>query len=401
MNVGRLLTATEVRSAQRYWHVVQNDEALRIYPKQYTHKVVGIVWSTMAQFGTWFGNAGYLPYGIQLLPLTSISEQRDNLQWVNEMYDPLSRACGKDFKCTLDGWSFLSLAMLATVGHRDTAMVSLNELPAEAYESAGGNGHSKTNTLWYIATRPKVGKPVKMTEYDIRGQGEKRPAPSFVLTDCYRPGTCTDEVLDKSAGKYTCRERMQFLIDDLHNSQWGACATVAGIEFPNECGHCDPSLEDGKTQHANKTDTGPDGEPDFDNDSKMCPPCSKEQCSSDLNRCPASEHVFVCTEGSNTGGCSGHPWPTDQGNCNACCEMTECYKWKDEEAGKVGLDFDLSHCPPCEKSICYGNLNQCPIHDAPFLCMEGTSIGGCSSVPWDVTSVGADCASCCQVTIDC
>eukprot|EP00525_Craspedostauros_australis_P010011 CAMPEP_0198119368 /NCGR_PEP_ID=MMETSP1442-20131203/25354_1 /TAXON_ID= /ORGANISM="Craspedostauros australis, Strain CCMP3328" /LENGTH=53 /DNA_ID=CAMNT_0043777819 /DNA_START=20 /DNA_END=178 /DNA_ORIENTATION=- len=53
MNVGRLLTATEVRSAQRYWHVVQNDEALRIYPKQYTHKVVGIVWSTMAQFGTW------------------------------------------------------------------------------------------------------------------------------------------------------------------------------------------------------------------------------------------------------------------------------------------------------------------------------------------------------------
>jgi endoglucanase Acf2 len=40
----------------------------------------------MAQFGTWFGAAPYLPYGIQLLPLTPISEDRDGLDWVNEVH---------------------------------------------------------------------------------------------------------------------------------------------------------------------------------------------------------------------------------------------------------------------------------------------------------------------------
>jgi hypothetical protein len=51
---GRLLMTTEVRSAHRYWHVKSNP-ALRVYPDIYQPKVVGMLWSTLAQQQTWFG----------------------------------------------------------------------------------------------------------------------------------------------------------------------------------------------------------------------------------------------------------------------------------------------------------------------------------------------------------
>jgi hypothetical protein len=47
--VGRLLTATEIRSADRYWHVRQTGPKSGIYPPQYKPMVVGIMWNMMAQ----------------------------------------------------------------------------------------------------------------------------------------------------------------------------------------------------------------------------------------------------------------------------------------------------------------------------------------------------------------
>ena len=48
-DVGRLLTATELRSADRYWHVRQNGERTGIYPSEYKPFAVGIMWNMMAQ----------------------------------------------------------------------------------------------------------------------------------------------------------------------------------------------------------------------------------------------------------------------------------------------------------------------------------------------------------------
>jgi endo-1,3(4)-beta-glucanase len=92
MKVGQLMTATEIRCTQKYWHVLQNVPSERIYNEIYDVNVVGIIWTSMVQFGTWFGSAPFLPYGIQLLPLRPISEQRDDLRWVNEMYYLFSKA---------------------------------------------------------------------------------------------------------------------------------------------------------------------------------------------------------------------------------------------------------------------------------------------------------------------
>jgi hypothetical protein len=394
--VGLLLTATELRSANRYWHVMQNDESKRIYPEVYDANVIGILWSTMAQFGTWFGAAPYLPYGIQLLPLTSISEERDDLAWANEMYYPFSKACAGDFECTRDGWVVLELAILATVGYPEVAANRLDELLEDTYESAGGNGHSKTNSLWYIATRPNVQSPIWLDDSDWNS-ARHRPAPVFTLTDCHTPETCTDQVLDSKVGKFTCRERIDWLMTTNKQSQWEACERVGSVEFPHECGRCDPNRGMKKASSVNVTAQ------DFH---LICPPCSPDECASDLNRCPVYENTFVCSQGASYGGCSGEPWSVDGVQCNKCCEMTQCHKLRDEEANKVLSKIDQvptnkNTCPPCAPSVCYGTLNQCSVHSAPYLCVNGTSIGGCSVRPWDVSEETSACHECCEVTADC
>jgi endo-1,3(4)-beta-glucanase len=166
--IGLTLTATEIRSTQKYWQVRQNvEDSEKIYPGAYTASVVGILWETFAQFTTWFGNAPYLIYGIQLLPLTPISEARDGLEWANEIYGPLSQSC--NLACISEGWSIQVNAILATIGHVQEAIDGIIGVPSSAYEHAGGNGHSKTNSLWYIATRPNPDIPAFQSEVEDLG----------------------------------------------------------------------------------------------------------------------------------------------------------------------------------------------------------------------------------------
>ena len=397
--VGLMMASTELRSANRYWHILKNDESRLVFPKVYEASVVGILWSMMAQFGTWFGPAPFLPYGIQLLPLTTISEERDNIEWVNEIYYPFSRACSDNFDCVTSGWVVLVLSTLATAGHADLAASRVEELPDDTYESAGGNGHSKSNTLWYIATRPDVSNPIPLDHSGWNNEGPNRPAPSFVLSDCHAPETCTSQVLDRMAGTFSCRERISWLMTAMKKSQWEACEQVASIEFPAQCGACDPNhsteiVED--VEHSNKLNVT----------NEQCPPCTQEECASELNRCPLYERTFVCSKGSSYGGCSGEPWITNGIQCNACCEMTQCHKKRDTEAKKVlsstevVVEKEKSSCPPCPPSVCYGTLNQCPLHSAPFLCLNGTSIGGCSVRPWSV-GPSSPCSECCEVKPNC
>lgn len=400
LKVGQLLTATEIRSAQKYWHIKLNNRTEAMVPKEYTNNVVGMVWSTMIQFGTWFGAAPYLPYGIQLLPLTPISEARDELDWVNEMYYPFSRACADFHQCTESGWAILQLAILATVGYPEEAAARVKELLPDSYENAGGNGQSKSNTLWYIATRPIVKNPVPIDQSDVRGSNETRPAPIFVLSDCHKPETCTADVLDRKAGAYTCRERITWLITSVGSSQWEACSTVGG-EYQDSCGPCVPGPEVPSNETSTQSPTIP---AENSKDSLQCEPCTVEQCNSDLNRCPAFDRTFVCTHGPSKGGCSNSEWTLRHDQCTSCCEMTTCQKLKDEEAKKVTKDgnpLDPPKCPPCKPSICYGKVNQCPLHTAPYICLEGFSVGGCSATPWDTNSDIGQCTECCEITVTC
>ena len=113
----------------------------------------------MAQFQTWFGSAPYLAIGIQLMPITVASEGRDQLDWAKEMYPSFEESCGAEDVCVDQGWSVLMAAVLASIGHRDKALKHLLAIPASAFLSAGGNGHSLSNSIWYVSTRPDVEDP--------------------------------------------------------------------------------------------------------------------------------------------------------------------------------------------------------------------------------------------------
>lgn len=380
-NVGRLLLATEIRSTDRYWHVRLKNETLLVYPAEYTHNVVGMLWNTMAQFQTWFGNAPYLPYGIQLLPITAISEQRDDPAWLEEMYVPFAEACNEATACETDGWSVLQLAVLAAVGHFEMALERTQALSADVFESAGGNGHSRSNTIWFIATRPDI-EPIVLPKSDSNTSDETSSTSDdkvYELTDCNLPGKCTDSALDADADGFTCRERITWLIQTLGKSQSHACAQVGGIEFPSECGAC----------------STPGGEIDnsIDKIDSHCPPCTDEICNSDLNRCPIYERTFLCTHGPSAGGCQGYPWP-EEPQCAKCCETTKCPRKVIIPVKKV---IDPSVCPPCTPDVCRKSL--CPPNVDPYFCSQGPAAGGCSPRPWDLAA--RDCKQCCTVMEGC
>lgn len=157
-DIGRLLMATEVRSTQTYWHVQAPDTkgVSRIYPEAYQPKVIGMMWSMLAQLQTWFGNEEWKSYGIQLMPITPASELRDTGSWMAEMLPRMTASCTKDKDCLQSGWAVLIYTCLGVTGHWKEAWRGLNGMNATFFEDAGGNGHSLSNSLWYVATRPFV-----------------------------------------------------------------------------------------------------------------------------------------------------------------------------------------------------------------------------------------------------
>jgi hypothetical protein len=423
MNLGKLMAATEIRSTHWYWQVRKDDQEKQIYPQSYEHNVVGILWSTMAQFGTWFGNSPHFIYGIQLLPLTPIAEYRDDLSWINEMYYPLSQACYFSVECSTSGWAILQLAVLATVGYPEVALPRVQELNRDAFLTAGGNGQSKTNTLWYISTRPPVEDPVPLDNTDLPESNANRPSPPPApLTDCLVPETCTDDVLDSDADGYSCRQRMLYLITQAGFTERDACSLVARDEHPDPCGPCDP---DGSIE------VNP---PEREAELLECPPCTEQQCSNGLNEC-SSPFSFVCSSGARVGECSAASiWEVEDDSCTACCEITEaCLSATSDAPTAVptvesvpassaptsqpvdngeGETDEISEaptlqtgggtgfgCPPCDDTVCL-SLGKCSSND-PFVCTDGQAVGGCSSSPWvDSSGPTSVCSQCCDLT-DC
>lgn len=388
--VGKLMTASELRSAQKYYHVRRGDD-IKIYPDKYTPHVIGIMWQTMAQFQTWFGNSPFLPIGIQLLPLTPIAGQRDDIGWAKAMYPSLEEACISNQICEAQGWSVLQLGALATVGHGRLALSRARLLPSIVFESAGGNGHSMSNTLWYIATRAPVADPLPLGDTSTvpQGSGHNNTFPEeSVLMDCYMPETCSDYVLDTIVQGYTCRQRIQWLIQAQGKSQKDACVQVASVEAPVQCGKCNPL--------ANYNETLKHAEEEAEEAARRCPPCTYKQCHSDLNRCPLYERTYVCTAGPNIGGCADSPWLSEPGICTQCCDLTNCPRISPLDLPTKQADETEESCPVCSEEDCESsNGKLCPIQVAPFLCIDGMSKGGCSPWPW--SSHDGQCQRCCKV----
>ena len=61
-NFGRLLLATEIRSAKKYWHIMNDSD---VYPEEFKgNKMVGVLWDTKVEYSTWFGDKIEFIHGI-------------------------------------------------------------------------------------------------------------------------------------------------------------------------------------------------------------------------------------------------------------------------------------------------------------------------------------------------
>jgi endo-1,3(4)-beta-glucanase len=153
-DAGQLLTATELRATNRYWHVWSSDTHKTTYPDAYKQPVVGMLYDTMATFQTWFAPWAVVSYGIQLMPFTAVAEKRDDPEWAKVLYPLYEEACktAGDF-CIENGWSILQAGLRAEAGDHEEALEQTMAIAPEVFSSDGGNGNSLSNMIWFIATR--------------------------------------------------------------------------------------------------------------------------------------------------------------------------------------------------------------------------------------------------------
>ena len=142
-NLGRILRAMEVASAQAYWQV---PDASAIYAAPFKgNHAVGILWQTKADFTTFFGtNPAYI-YGIQMMPFTPATEDLVARAWIADAATQMAAAAAS---ATSDGWKGF-MTMAKAVIDPTTAWTEARQLGS--YD----DGNSQTNTLYWIATRPK------------------------------------------------------------------------------------------------------------------------------------------------------------------------------------------------------------------------------------------------------
>ena len=231
-----------------------------------------------------------------------VSERRDELECSKELYPSFAKSCADMPDCRGQGWGILQ--------HAKVAIQYAESLADEAFTSAGDNGHSLTNTIWYYATRLST-DPLAVKEESVNKPSVSNKVEDGV-TDCDCPKTCTAEALDSKARGFTCGTRISWLVTELNMPERDSCSKVAGVQFTDVCAGCDPDWC-----------IPPRVSPTHQSDS--CPPCSKEQCKSTLNKCPPLNAPFMCLDGANKGGCSTTPWRLGDiggSNCNVCCEVT-------------------------------------------------------------------------------
>lgn len=202
---------------------------------------------------------------------------------------------------------------MATIGHKSLALNRTLELPSDVFTSAGGSGHSLTNTLYYISTLPEVKEPMPLVPPTPSPKSGGVPLPEEEAIDCGCPDTCTpSRTLPNMAGDYSCHDRIKWLIDTENEDTRSACRQIGQTEYPDQCGGCDPD----------RCAVSPSSEAEAEDG--MCGPCSSEVCQSNMNKCQVNTAPYLCFDGPSKGGCSATPWINKQENgfCFKCCKLS-------------------------------------------------------------------------------
>lgn len=139
--LSRVLLAMEIDATQVYWQVDDEDG---IYPAPFSdYHAVGVLWGTKVDATTFFGGNPEFVYGIQIIPVTPISEALLEPRWITDAWPQMSAAAASAGQ----GWRGLLYMAHAQID------------PAAAWNEADtltdyDDGNSETSTLYWLATRP-------------------------------------------------------------------------------------------------------------------------------------------------------------------------------------------------------------------------------------------------------
>lgn len=143
---GRILLSMEMRSAREYWQMPANSS---IYEPIYAaNRMTGQIASTKTVYFTWFGQLDEYMHLINMIPFTPITEEFLNQSFVQEDYNVLrQKALSRVSPAMSQEWK----------GYAHMAQAIID--PSAAWEAIQNltvfdDGNSRTNALFWVATRP-------------------------------------------------------------------------------------------------------------------------------------------------------------------------------------------------------------------------------------------------------
>lgn len=141
---GRVLLAMEMRGARKYWQMPDNNG---VYDSFFSsRRMVGMVASLEAVQLTWFGDNVEFVHCINMLPFTPITEELLGRDFMEQEWPVLETAFdNRDLGPQWAGFVSLAGAVVLPV----EAWANITEI--EVFDA----GNSKTNSLYWIATRPQ------------------------------------------------------------------------------------------------------------------------------------------------------------------------------------------------------------------------------------------------------
>lgn len=143
MLTGKALLASELRTGHKYWHMDTKDT---VYPEAFSkNKCIGMLWGDKCDLNTWFGAGPVYAHAINMIPFTPITELLLTKEWMKEEYPVVEKAMKGGYS---DDWK-----VRIYMGH---AVIE----PTSAWNEIKGikkfdDGDSRTNAMWWVATRPK------------------------------------------------------------------------------------------------------------------------------------------------------------------------------------------------------------------------------------------------------
>lgn len=154
-DMGIFLYATETTAVEQYWFDV--DEV--VFPEDYPHEAIGMVWGSKGVHATWFGGDPEFVHGINLLPITSGSLYLGrHPEYVIKNYNEVVAERGGQPEL----WKDIFWQFLATADANQALTYYLADPNYEAFD-----GESKAHTMHWLYNMKSMGQVDTTTTADI------------------------------------------------------------------------------------------------------------------------------------------------------------------------------------------------------------------------------------------